>query len=88
MAGAQPDDQWVNLEEIWSDGAMLECDSEVALGASATIFADEVSFSGRITAVELHEFGCQAEITFSPANRWSIEKWRPEHAFDPNTLEL
>lgn len=79
--------QWANLEEIWDDGAMLECETEVDPGVSATISADDVSFSGRITAVERHEFGWQVEITFSPVTRWTIEKWRPEHAIDPKTLD-
>jgi hypothetical protein len=80
-------EQWVNLEEIWDDGAMLECETEVCVGISAMISADGISFSGRITAVDRRQFGWQAEITFSPVTRWSIEKWRPEHAFDPGTLE-
>ena len=87
---AVPDvpEQWVTLEEIWDDGAMLECEAEVALGVSALISADDVSFTGRITAVERHEFGWKAEVTFSPMTRWTMEKWRPEHAIDPKTLEL
>jgi len=87
---ALPDlpEQWVTLEEIWDDGAMLECEAEVELRASATISADEVSFTGRITAVDRHEFGWRVEITFSPSTPWTVEKWLPEHAIDPKTLEL
>ena len=87
---AVPDlpEQWVTLEEIWNDGAVLDCETEVGLGVSATISADEVSFTGRITAVERYEFGWRAEITFSPLTRWTIERWRPEHAIDPNRLAI
>ncbi len=81
-------EQWVTLEEIWEDGAMLECETDVELGSSATISADDVSFTGRITAVDQHEFGWWAEITFSPSTRWTIGKWVPDHAIDPKTLEL
>jgi len=88
LAVPDPPEQWVTLEEIWEDGAMLECESEVDLGASAMISADDVSFTGRITAVDRHEFGWQVEITFSPSTRWTMEKWRPDHAIDPKTLEL
>jgi hypothetical protein len=28
------------------------------------------------------------EITFSPLTRWTIGKWRPEHAIDPKALDL
>jgi len=79
-------ERWVTLEEIWDDGAMLECETEVEPGADAMLSTDEISFTGRITAVEKHEYGWQAEITFSPVTRWKIEKWRPEHAIDPKTL--
>jgi hypothetical protein len=87
---AVPDlpEQWVTLEEIWEDGAMLESETEVASGVAAMISTDEVSFTGRITAVDRHEFGWQVEITFSPMTRWTMEKWRPDHAIDPKTLEL
>lgn len=81
-------EQWVTLEEIWDDGAILDSESEIVLGSSAMIAADEVSFTGRITAVERYEFGWQAEITFSPLTRWTVERWRPDHAIDPETLEL
>jgi hypothetical protein len=81
-------EQWVNLEEIWDDGAMLDSETEIVPGSSATISADEVSFAGRITAVERYECGWQAEITFSPTTRWMIGKWRPDHAIDPKTLDL
>ncbi len=87
---AVPDEpeQWVNLEEIWDDGAILECEAEVAPGVSAMILTDAVLFAGRITAVEKQESGWEIEITFSPSTRWSMEKWRPDHAIDPKTLDL
>ena len=81
-------EQWVNLEEIWDDGAMLECETEVEPGVDATFSTDEVSFTGRITAVEKQESGWELEITFSPMTQWTIEKWRPDHAIDPKTLEF
>ena len=79
--------EWVNLEEIWDDGAMLDCENEVELGLSAIISADDAEFSGGITAVEQYEFGWRVEMTFSPATRWTIEKWRPEHAVDADRLK-
>ena len=81
-------EQWVNLEEIWHDGAMLDCETEVEPGANATLSTDEVSFGGRITAVEQQESGWQVEIMFSPLTRWTIGKWRPDHALDPKDLDL
>ena len=88
LAIAARPEQWVTLEEIWEYGAMLECETGIELGAAAMILAGEISFTGRITAVKNHEFGTQAEMTFSPATRWTIEKWRPKHALDPKALGL
>jgi|SRR6185312_1640913 len=87
VVSGQPE-QWVTLEEIWDGGAVLECETEVEPGAPAMILADEISFAGRIADVKKHEFGVQAEMTFSPATRWTIEQWRPKHALDPKTLGL
>jgi hypothetical protein len=87
VVSGQPE-QWVTLEEIWDVGAMLECEIEIELGVSAMISADDISFVGRITAVKKHEFGVQAEMTFSPTSRWTIEQWRPKHALDPKALGL
>jgi len=79
-------EQWANLEEIWNSGAVLECEEAVDTGAMARMSSEEVSFEGRVTAVEQHEFGWRVELAFSPPALWSIEQWRPEHALDPNTL--
>jgi hypothetical protein len=79
-------EQWANLEEIWSSGAVLECEEEVASGSSAKISCDEVTFAGRVAAVERHVFGWTVEMAFSPLTPWTIERWRPEHALDPNAL--
>jgi len=76
-------EQWANLEEIWGGGAVLECEDDVAAGAQAKISADDVSFSGRVTAVDRHEFGWRVEIAFSPLTPWTIGCWRPEHLLDP-----
>lgn len=79
-------EQWVNLEEIWNGGAVLECEEEIGNGAPATISTDEISFEGHVTAVERNEFGWTAEMAFSPLTPWTIELWRPEHALDPAAL--
>lgn len=81
-------EQWVNLEEIWDDGAILECETSVEPGMDATISTDDVLFTGHIAAVEKQESGWEVEISFSPLTRWTIEKWRPDHALDPKTLDL
>jgi hypothetical protein len=79
-------EQWVNLEEIWAAGAMLDSEAAVDAGVSAEISTGDVRYPGRVIAAEPYEYGWRVEMAFSPGNRWSIERWRPEHAFDPETL--
>ncbi len=80
-------EQWVNLEEIWGEGAVLECEEEVANGALVLILSDELSFEGRVTRVEREETGWRVEVALSTLTHWSIEQWRPEHALDPASLK-
>jgi hypothetical protein len=79
-------ERWVNLEEIWDSGAVLDSEDPVEIGASAEISTGDVRFSGRVIAVERYECGWRVEMVFSPATRWSIERWKPEHALDPAAL--
>src|SRR4051812_10713721 len=71
---------WVNLEEIWENGAVLECEEAVAMGAGVRISSGEDLFEGRVTGVKKDEFGWQVELEFSARTPWSISQWRPEHA--------
>lgn len=87
ISDADATEQWANLEEIWGSGAVLECEEDVNPGTTAKISADNVSFSGRVTATERHEFGWRIEITFSPLTPWTIERWSPEHALNLATLK-
>lgn len=80
-------EHWVNLEEIWGNGAVLGCEEEVANGALVRILSDDLSFEGRVTGVEHEETGWRAEVAFSAQTPWSIEQWRPEHALDPTSLK-
>lgn len=79
-------EQWVTLEEIWRNGAVLECEEAVPAGVSAGITAPGVVFSGHVAAVEPHEFGWRVEFEFSPLTLWSPDLWLPEHALDPGRL--
>jgi hypothetical protein len=81
-------EQWVNLEEIWADGAVLECEDEVANGALVRISSDSQLFMGRATAVKRDAIGWRVEVAFSPLTPWNVQKWMPEHALDPAKLGL
>jgi hypothetical protein len=66
---------------------VLECENEVRCGALARISSGDASFEGHVTAVEREEFGWRVELALSELTPWSIEQWRPDHAFDPDTLK-
>jgi hypothetical protein len=77
---------WANLEEIWPEGAVLDCEDEIFAGGAARISSENASFEGEITHVERDESGWRIEMTFSEHNLWSPAQWMPEHALDPETL--
>jgi hypothetical protein len=81
-----PREQWVNLEEIWEGGAVLECEDAVDPGIAVTIQAGDLAFSGIVTAVEREESGWRVEMDFSPLTPWTIKRWKPDHILDPATL--
>jgi hypothetical protein len=80
-------DRIVNLEEIWKSGAVLESEEPVEEGTKVEIRCGSAFFAGRISHVELHEFGWRFEVEFSPMTPWSPEQFRPEHLLDPSTLD-
>ena len=85
--GGDRAERWVNLEEIWGDGAVLGCEDEVANGALVLILSDDLSFEGQVTGVKQEETGWRVEVALSALTPWSIEQWRPEHALDPTSLK-
>jgi hypothetical protein len=77
----------VNLEEIWSNGAVLESEEPVEQGAMVEIRCGEAFFAGRIVQVEHHEVGWRLEMEFSPLTPWSPEHFRPKHLLDVSKLD-
>jgi hypothetical protein len=72
----------VNLEEIWSDGAILESEAPVAEGARVEIRCGSAYFAGVVVEVEPHEFGWRLEVKFSPMTPWDPERFRPQHMLE------
>ena len=77
----------MNLEEIWPTGAVIECESLIEAGQRFRLRAGRHSFWGAAVRVEPHEFGCRAEVEFSPMTPWKPEEYTPQHLLDPGTLE-
>ena len=77
----------VNLEEIWTTGAVLESEEPVEEGTNIEIRCDTAFFAGRITRVERHEVGWRLEMEFSSLTPWSPEKFRPQHLLNVSDLD-
>ncbi len=79
----------VNLEEIWTNGALLESEESVEEGAKVEIFAAEPHFSPAVSfeaAKRQRIFGWRFEVEFSPLTPWNVEKFQPEHLLDVSKL--
>lgn len=76
----------VNLEEIWTSGAILEAEEPVAEGAEIEIRCESVLFDARIVQVEPHEFGWRFEVEFSPRTPWNPLRFQPQHLLDSSVL--
>jgi len=76
----------VNLEEIWTNGAVLESEEPVEEGAKVEIRCRAAFFAGSIVHVERHEFGWRLEVEFSPMTPWNAEQFQPEHLLDISKL--
>ena len=79
-------DRIVNLEEIWTSGAILEAETAVTRGAQVELRCGPAVFRGRIVEVEPHEFGYRFEVEFSPKTPWRAEEFRPDHLLDTSAL--
>jgi hypothetical protein len=82
----QAADRTVNLEEIWTHGAVLESEEPVEEGAKVEVRCEAAFFAGSIVKLERHEFGWRLEMEFSPMTPWNAEQFQPEHLLDVSKL--
>lgn len=76
-----------NLEEIWSSGAILWTDVSIRQCSSLWFPAGGFEFRGKVSTRRLlRGLGCMIEIQFHPGCRWSQQKYRPKHLFNPLVL--
>lgn len=77
----------VNLEEIWSSGALFQTDVPLPAFTSVWFAAGGCEFRGQVIAQELFiGLGYFVEIRFHPSCQWSEHKYRPKHLFNPEVL--
>jgi hypothetical protein len=77
----------VNLEEIWREGAILECEDAVEDGVAVEMQCGDVVFAGRVIQVERHEVGWRVEVEFSQGTPWDQERFQPRHMLDASQFD-
>jgi hypothetical protein len=74
----------VNLEEIWSSGALIQTDTRIPLLTPLRFAGGGFEFRGQATARTLLKgLGYFIEMRFYPSCTWSEQKYRPKHLFNP-----
>jgi hypothetical protein len=87
-AGASRDRELkANLEEIWPSGAVFWTDARIRDCTSLWFLGGGFEFRGQVSAQRLlRGLGYLVEIRFHPGCRWSEQKYRPKHLFNPLVL--
>jgi len=76
-----------NLEEIWPAGAILWTDVRIRQYSALWFPGGGVEFRGQVRAQKLLQgLGYLVEMQFHPGCRWSEQKYRPKHLFNPLVL--
>ncbi len=76
-----------NLEEIWPAGAIFWTDVRIRRYTSLSFLGGGFEFHGQVSAQKLlRGLGYLVEMQFQPGCRWSEQKYRPKHLFNPLVL--
>jgi len=77
----------VNLEEIWSSGALFLTDVRIKPFTPFRFVGGGYEFRGQVIARKLMRgLGYFVEMQFDPKFTWSEQKYRPQHLFNPLVL--
>ncbi len=77
----------VNLEEIWSSGALFQTEVPIRPLTSVSFAVGGCEFRGQVIAHELFiGLGYFIEMRLHPSCLWSEHKYRPKHLFNPEVL--
>jgi hypothetical protein len=88
QAGARDEREMeVNLEEIWSTGALFLTDEPIRPLTSLRFAGGGCEFRGQVIAQTLlRGLGYFIEMRFQPGCAWSEQQYRPKHLFNPLVL--
>jgi hypothetical protein len=77
----------VNLEEIWSSGALLQTDAPIPLSTQLWFAGGGHRFRGEATARTFcRTLGYFVEMRFHSSCRWSRQRYSPKHLLNAHIL--
>ena len=83
----RPREVKVNLEEIWSSGALFQTDARIAPRTPLRFTRGGCEFRGEAyVRTFLKGLGGFIEMRFDADCKWSEQKYRPKHHFNPLVL--
>jgi len=76
-----------NLEEIWPAGAIFWTDVRIRQYTALRFLGGGFEFRGQVSGQKLlRGLGYLVEMQFYPGCRWSEQRYRPKHLFNPLVL--
>ena len=76
-----------NLEEIWPGGAIFWTDVRIRRYTSLFFLGGGFEFRGEVSGQKLlRGLGYLVEVQFHPGCKWTEQKYRPKHLFNPLVL--
>ncbi len=77
--------RYVNLEEIWQTGAVVESEEDAPVAAKVALRAGGITLESDVERVDRHEYGYRIEIRFLE-REWTPELFKPAHLTDLTTI--
>jgi hypothetical protein len=77
--------RYVNLEEIWRTGAVVESEEDAEVAARVTLRSGGITMKCDVERVDRHEYGYRIEIRFID-REWTPELFKPAHLTDLTTI--
>jgi hypothetical protein len=75
-----------NLEDISSNGACLQTESDVPTRTVISITHPKGELVGTVKYCEYREFGYFLGLEFQEGGKWFMQDFRPQHLLDPRRL--
>jgi len=74
------------LEDISPNGACIQLETKVPVGAHLRVRAERGELRGEVRWCQYREFGYFAGLRLEEGGRWSRSTFEPQHLLDPGSL--